>query len=1220
MQCVGPGVHVDENMNGAGEQVDILPSNCLVKERWKVLKKIGGGGFGEIYEANDLLTRENVALKVESAQQPKQVLKMEVAVLKKLQGKNHVCKFIGCGRNDKFNYVVMQLQGRNLADLRRSQPRGTFSMSTTLRLGKQILESIDAIHSVGFLHRDIKPSNFAMGQLPSTCRKCYMLDFGLARQYTNTNGEVRPPRTVAGFRGTVRYASVNAHKNKEMGRHDDLWSLFYMLVEFTVGQLPWRKIKDKEQVGQIKERYEHRNLLKHMPAEFHIFYDHVLDLDYFTKPDYQLLMTVFENSMKERVITENEPYDWEKSGIDTALPTSTHTPPQQNTRQTAGIIGVVNVTPVPGELPRESIGDVLQDEHLSNQENAPPALIPSRPSEPPPAPPAGEGWDETDFNRNKLRISISKVTQVAVEDGVEHLVGGRSVSPARGGEEEPQARPPRYRRVNSPESDRLSAAEDRGDAADKRSRLDMLGSPSRHVYSSQPAQMFSLEAGQGERLAGGHNDVSADGDQEAHSNAFIRSVPLAEEEDFDSREWVMIDKETELKDFHPGAEPTTSGTTDEEPEELRPLEDHEERRRKGHMHGGAEAVVRPKTQRGMLIVAEDEGAGPSPAHSPCHSLPHTCPRRSESEPFGHEGPAAVAEPLPSSSQTRLKRVDFVSGVLMFDELREEGPKTGGSTSDGSPRSSEGSPEGAASTLLAPAHRDHDQEEGSRTLVLVSAGNGQVSPGDGQGTLAAMTPQGERPLPDESEPGPLSSFVKSEPRPIIMTTAAVITSSSSSPPFTKVERTFIHIAETTHLNVMMARHRPPGLDELMSTEHVKEMGGKKEERERVTEREQKESEGISSKREEDEGEKEEDEAEEKVNMNDIEKAEALSHVQPKTTVIEVEEVSREAKMEGRPDGFAPEVEKQREQEQKESPSETSEQHRDPEVEDEKDMSPPEAESPDRKPLQQRRSRIPVLMSEEETGSDKSSQMSQEQLQRTRKSRQHQLARLVLERKQTHLNRSRSASSHSTTQSTTASEDETHQSDDSARGDRGADGRIRSRIPRPVTPIMGTSDQLGATTLPQTQRSVSFIHYRTNSSINPKIQKSASLHTNIHQQPPKPQLRPSKTLPPRTPSSGPSHSQASRTATRTITRTSALYATRSISTSPRSHVTSRTDSPSPQRIRRQPAANEMQRQPKPPCPSQSKSKPQDSTPKKSKTQPSTSSQMAKKDPMESKTKTR
>ena len=49
-------------------------------------------------------------------------------------------------------------------------------------------------------------------------RHIFMLDFGLARQYTNAQGEVRPPRGAAGFRGTVRYASMNAHKNKEMGK------------------------------------------------------------------------------------------------------------------------------------------------------------------------------------------------------------------------------------------------------------------------------------------------------------------------------------------------------------------------------------------------------------------------------------------------------------------------------------------------------------------------------------------------------------------------------------------------------------------------------------------------------------------------------------------------------------------------------------------------------------------------------------------------------------------------------------------------------------------------------------------------------------------------------------------------------------------------------------------------------------------------------------------
>ncbi|XP_055604583.1 tau-tubulin kinase homolog Asator isoform X2 [Uranotaenia lowii] len=299
---------------------DLLQAGHVVKERWKVLKKIGGGGFGEIYEGQDLITREQVALKVESARQPKQVLKMEVAVLKKLQGKEHICRFIGCGRNDRFNYVVMQLQGRNLAELRRSQARGAFSLSTTLRIGLQILRSIESIHSVGFLHRDIKPSNFAIGRLPCNNRKIYMLDFGLARQYTTGTGEVRCPRAAAGFRGTVRYASLNAHKNREMGRQDDLWSLFYMLVEFVTGQLPWRKIKDKEQVrycfklyvGLLKEKYDHRLLLKHLPSDFKYFLDHIQSLNYADKPDYAMLVTLFERCMKRRGVKETDPFDWEK--------------------------------------------------------------------------------------------------------------------------------------------------------------------------------------------------------------------------------------------------------------------------------------------------------------------------------------------------------------------------------------------------------------------------------------------------------------------------------------------------------------------------------------------------------------------------------------------------------------------------------------------------------------------------------------------------------------------------------------------------------------------------------------------------------------------------------------------------------------------------------------------------------------------------------------------
>ncbi len=79
-----------------------------------------------------------------------------------------------------------------------------------------------------------------------------------------------------------------------MGRHDDLWSLFYMLVEFVAGQLPWRKMKDKEQVGQMKEKCDNHALLKPLPSEFKQLLDHIASLDYFDKPDYNMLHGLFQ--------------------------------------------------------------------------------------------------------------------------------------------------------------------------------------------------------------------------------------------------------------------------------------------------------------------------------------------------------------------------------------------------------------------------------------------------------------------------------------------------------------------------------------------------------------------------------------------------------------------------------------------------------------------------------------------------------------------------------------------------------------------------------------------------------------------------------------------------------------------------------------------------------------------------------------------------------------
>ncbi|XP_061853879.1 tau-tubulin kinase 2 isoform X2 [Colius striatus] len=595
-------------MSGGGEQPDILSVGILVKERWKVLRKIGGGGFGEIYDALDLLTRENVALKVESAQQPKQVLKMEVAVLKKLQGKDHVCRFIGCGRNDRFNYVVMQLQGRNLADLRRSQSRGTFTISTTLRLGKQILESIESIHSVGFLHRDIKPSNFAMGRFPSTCRKCYMLDFGLARQFTNSCGDVRPPRAVAGFRGTVRYASINAHRNREMGRHDDLWSLFYMLVEFVVGQLPWRKIKDKEQVGSIKERYEHRLMLKHLPQEFNTFLDHIANLDYFTKPDYQLLMSVFDNSMKTFGVIESDPFDWEKSGTDGSLTTTTtSTTPQLHTRLTPAAIGIANATPIPGDLLRENTDEVFPDEQLSDGENGIPVVVspeklPGSPGHQ--RPQEKDVWEEMDANRNKIKLGICKA---ATEEENSHgPVNGMLNAPSLGSpirvrsettqldRDVPLVR--KLRSIHSFELEKRLTLESKPDT-DKfletclekmQKNLNATAEPpaaapplsqKTPIPAPGTARMDHVWHYDEEYLPDASKPVSAGSPEHPDgviSNGFVAVNLSSCRQEIDSKEWVIIDKERDLQDFRTNealGHKTTGSPSDEEPEVLQVLEE-----------------------------------------------------------------------------------------------------------------------------------------------------------------------------------------------------------------------------------------------------------------------------------------------------------------------------------------------------------------------------------------------------------------------------------------------------------------------------------------------------------------------------------------------------------------------------------------------------------------------------------------------------------------------
>lgn len=73
-----------------------------------------------------------------------------------------------------------------------------------------MLTAIENVHDMGYIHRDIKPSNFLMGK-NKTRNKVYITDFGLSKLHLDKNGYPLEQRQTADFRGTVAYASLNAH-------------------------------------------------------------------------------------------------------------------------------------------------------------------------------------------------------------------------------------------------------------------------------------------------------------------------------------------------------------------------------------------------------------------------------------------------------------------------------------------------------------------------------------------------------------------------------------------------------------------------------------------------------------------------------------------------------------------------------------------------------------------------------------------------------------------------------------------------------------------------------------------------------------------------------------------------------------------------------------------------------------------------------------------------
>lgn len=109
--------------------------------------------------------------------------------------------------SSSFNFISMELLGKNIANLRKSMG-ASFNNVLAFDILLQMLTCIENVHLKGYIHRDIKPSNFVICPLQ---KKVYIVDFGLAKLHFNQKGEPFPERKNTDFRGTIAFASMNAH-------------------------------------------------------------------------------------------------------------------------------------------------------------------------------------------------------------------------------------------------------------------------------------------------------------------------------------------------------------------------------------------------------------------------------------------------------------------------------------------------------------------------------------------------------------------------------------------------------------------------------------------------------------------------------------------------------------------------------------------------------------------------------------------------------------------------------------------------------------------------------------------------------------------------------------------------------------------------------------------------------------------------------------------------